>query len=105
VRPHVWALLVALIIRGPSADGGFLISFPVSSSSITGLTLSGATYTSSVAGTLVGNLVLSGSNNSTTTFALSGPDAGRFQLSAPCPAGPPRLEAPTKSNKRIATSF
>src|SRR5262249_40437696 len=51
---------------------------------ITALTLSNTTYTSSTPGTVVGNLVLSGANNSAATFALSGPDAARFQLSSPC---------------------
>ena len=64
-----------------------------SQSTITGLTLSNTTYTSSAKGTAVGNLVLAGANNSAATFALSGPDAARFQLSSPCTGTSCSLEA------------
>jgi hypothetical protein len=64
-----------------------------SQSTITGLTLSNTSYTSSAPGTAVGNLVLSGANNSATTFTLSGPDAARFQLSSPCNGTSCSLEA------------
>jgi hypothetical protein len=64
-----------------------------SQATITGLTLSNTTYTSSTRGTVVGDLVLSGANNGATTFALSGPDAARFQLSSPCTGASCSLEA------------
>lgn len=61
---------------------------------ITGLTLSGATYpASSGQGTVIGSLQLTGTNNSNTTFALSGPDAARFQLSSPCTGAACSLQA------------
>jgi hypothetical protein len=69
------------------------MAFAARAATITALTLSNTTYTSSTKGTVVGDLVLSGANNSATTFALSGPDAARFQLSSPCTGASCSLEA------------
>ena len=64
-----------------------------SSQTISAVGLTNSTYTSSVAGTVVGNITTIGTNDGATTFALSGPDAARFQLSSPCTVASCSLQA------------
>ena len=92
----VVASLCVICTRSWAASTSINIAINVTGSSqptITALTLSNTTYTSSTKGTVVGDLVLSGANNSAATFALSGPDAVRFQLSSPCSGTSCSLEA------------
>jgi hypothetical protein len=92
MRKIVWAFMVAplcvicALAWAASTSKNIAINVILSSqpTTITALALSNMTYTSSTPATVVGNLVLSGANNSATTFALGGPDAARFQLSSPC---------------------